>query len=166
MKQMVLAALAAMFLSACAASGSIQTLSASAPAVDSSKTGGVEVSTSLPDQSDSLTAFRSAIVAQLVNKKVFQSVGDANNSEYIVRVNVTQLSEVSQGARIFFGALAGQAGVTANVEVYDRREGRTISSMVAKGSSSGGHVFAGTTQEAFDQAAAQISDYLLQNRKL
>jgi hypothetical protein len=36
--------------------------------------------------------------------------------------------------------------------------------MVAQGKSSGGHIFAGTTQEAIDLTARQISDYLLQNR--
>jgi|AGTN01.3.fsa_nt_gi hypothetical protein len=166
MKQLLLVALSAMFLSACAASGSIQTLSANAPAVDTTKSGGVQVSTALSDKAESLDAFRNAIITQLVNKRVFGSIADTDNSDYVIQVNVVELSEVSQGARIFFGALAGQAGVTANVDIYDRREGRTVSSMVAKGTSSGGHVFAGTTQEAFDQAAAQISDYLLRSRKL
>lgn len=166
MKRIILVILTAGVLSACAASGSIQTLSANTPAVDSAKSGGVEVSTVLPDKADSATALKSAIVAQLINKKVFKSVTDVNSSDYVLKVNVVDVSEVSQGARIFLGALAGQAGITANVEIYDRREGRTLSSMVAKGSSSGGHVFAGTTQEAIDQAAAQISDYLLQNRRL
>ena len=73
---------------------------------------------------------------------------------------------MSQGARILFGALAGQAGITAQVDVFDKRSGMVISSMVAKGQSSGGHVFAGMTQEAIDQAATQIADYLLANRKL
>jgi hypothetical protein len=38
--------------------------------------------------------------------------------------------------------------------------------MEAKGKSSGGHIFAGTTQEAIEQAATQIVDFLLHNRKL
>lgn len=166
MMKFIFAVLASAFLSACAASGSIKTTSDSAPAVDSGRSGAVSVVTSMKDRDDSVVAFRNAIVTQLVNKRVFQSVSDMEQSDYVVRVNVVDLSEVSQGARIFFGALAGQASVTANVEIYDRRQDRVISAMVAQGTSSGGHVFAGTTQEAFDQAATQISDYLLQNRKL
>lgn len=153
-------------VSACAASGSVQTLSAQAPAVDSSKAGAVEVSTALPDKADSADALKRAIVSQLVNKKVFKSVTDIDASDYLLRVSVVEVNEVSQGARIMFGALAGQAAITANVEVYDRKQGRVLSSIVAKGASSGGHVFAGTTQEAIDQAATQIADYLLQNRRL
>lgn len=153
-------------VSACAASGSVQTLSSQAPAVDSSKAGAVEVSTALPDKADSADALKRAIVSQLVNKKVFKSVTDIDASDYLLRVSVVEVNEVSQGARIMFGAFAGQAGITANVEVYDRKQGRVLSSLVAKGSSSGGHVFAGTTQEAIDQAATQIADYLLQNRRL
>lgn len=115
---------------------------------------------------DSAEALKRAIVAQLVSKKVFRSVTDVDSSDYVLKVDVVEVNEVSQGARIFFGTLAGQAAITANVEVLDRKDGRILSSMVAKGQSSGGHVFAGTTQEAIDQAATQISDYLLQNRKL
>ena len=166
MVRFILVCVTAGLLSACAASGSVQTLSAQAPAVDSAKAGAVEVSTALQDKADSADALKKAIVAQLIGKKVFKSVTDIDASDYLLKVNVVEVSEVSQGARIMFGALAGQAGITANVEVYDRREGKVLSTLVAKGSSSGGHVFAGTTQEAIDQAANQIADYLLQNRRL
>lgn len=165
MFRLIATVLLAGLLSACAASGSVQTLSANPPAIDSSKAGAVEVTTALSDKVDSADALRRAIVAQLVNKKVFKSVTEASSSDYILKVNVVDLAEVSQGARFMLGALAGQAGITANVEVYDRREGRLLSSMVAKGQSSGGHAFAGTTQEAIDLAAVQISDYLPMYRK-
>lgn len=162
----VIAILCASFLSACAASGSVQKLSASAPAVDSAASGAVEVSTALPDKADSAEALKRAIVAQLVTKKVFKNVSDLSSADYVLRVNVTEVNEVSQTGRILFGALAGQASIGAQVDIYDKRQGAVISTLAAKGTSSGGHAFAGTTQDAIDLTAAQIADYLLENRKL
>lgn len=166
MFRLLLSAVLAMALSACAASGSVQTISADRAQVDSARAVTVDVTSRLAGKGDTVDALRNAIVAQLVSKKVFKSVTDMDAARYQLKVDLVEVSEVTQGARLLFGALAGQAGVTANVEIYDRQEGRVLSSLVAKGSSSGGHAFAGTTQEAVDQAAMQIADYLLQNRKL
>ena len=166
MRRIIAAALMVGFLSACAASGSIQTLSGSAPAVHSAKSGAVEVSTSLPDKSETVAALKAAITAQLVNKRMFKSITDGDSSDYLLRVDITEISEVSQAARVLVGAFAGQAEIAANCTVIDRRDGRVIGKMVAKATSSGGHIFAGTTQEAIDIVALQIVDYLLANRQL
>jgi len=165
MIRLVATVLMATFLSACAASGSIQTLSRDVPTVDSTKSGAVEVTTSLPNKSETVAAFRAAVAAQIINKRVFKSVANGDSSDYMLRINLTEVSEVTQAARILLGALAGQAEITAHCVVVERG-GKVIGSMVAKGTSSGGHVFAGTTQEAIDMAATQIVDYLLSNRRL
>ena len=73
---------AALLLSACAASGSVQLTSASSPAVDSTKSGSVEVSTALADKIDTTDALKRAIVAQIVSKKVFKSVTDGDGVDY------------------------------------------------------------------------------------
>ena len=155
--------LAALWLSACAAGSSIQTITP-APQINSTLTGAVDVYSSIPDTSGNANLLRAALVAELANKKVFKSITDQGSADYLIRVNITQISEVGQGARIMLGALAGQAAIVANCEVFDRKQNAVIGNMVAQGKSSGGHIFAGTTQEAIDLAARQISDYLLQNR--
>jgi len=165
MKKIIIVGLMAGFLSACAASGSIQTTS-TAPVVDSNQSASVDVQSVLPDKADSAQALRNAIASQLVNKKAFRSITDSSSSDYLLRVTVTNVSEVSQGARILLGALAGQASISASCEVVDRKQDKVIGSMTTNAKSSGGHIFAGTTQEAIDIAATQIVDYLLQNRKL
>jgi hypothetical protein len=153
----------ALWLSACAAGSSVQSISG-APQINSTLGGAVDVYSSVPDTSGNAAALRSALVAQLQAKKVFKAITDPDSADYLVRVNVTQISEVGQGARIMLGALAGQASVVANCEVFDRKQNAVIGNMVAQGKSSGGHIFAGTTQEAIDLTARQISDFLLQNR--
>jgi hypothetical protein len=165
MRNIIAAGLLAGGLSACAASGSIQTTS-TAPIVDSTLAASVDVQTPLPNKGDSAAALRNAIAAQLVNKKAFRAVTDNASSDYLLRVTVTDVHEVGQGARILLGALAGQASITASCEVVDRKQDKVIGSMTTNAKSSGGHIFAGTTQEAIDVAATQIVDYLLQNRKL
>lgn len=154
-----------LLLSACAASGSVQGTSANPPVLDSAKAGAVEVATALPNTNESVDALKSALISQIVNKKVFKSI-DADGADYLLKVNVVDITEVSQPTRLLLGALAGRAGITANVDILDRKGGTVIGSMVATGRSSGGNIFAGTTQEAIDQAATQITDYLLRNRKM
>jgi hypothetical protein len=46
------------------------------------------------------------------------------------------------------------------------KNGQVLGQMAVSGQSSGGHIFAGTTTEALDQAATQLADYLLRNRKI
>ena len=166
MRRIFTAALVAGFLSGCAASSSIQPVQGNAPAVDSAKSGAVEVSTSLPGKSETAAALKAAIAAQLVSKRVFKSVADAATSDYVLRVDIVEVSEVNQATRILLGALAGQSEITANCAVLERKGNKVIGSMVAKGASSGGHIFAGTTQETIDVVATKIVDYLLINRKI
>lgn len=156
----------ALLLSACAASGSIQVTSSVPASIDSAKSGAVDVATSVAGKTETADALQKAIISQLLSKNVFKSVTATDQSDYLLKVNVVDVKEVSQGARIMLGALAGKAGITAQVDVLDRRNGTVTGSMVAKGQSSGGTVFAGTTQEAIDQTATQIVDYLLRSRRL
>ena len=44
-------------------------------------------------------------------------------------------NEVSQGARIFFGVLAGSNTLQASVDVFDNETNRKVSSFIASGES-------------------------------
>ncbi len=154
----------ALLLSACAASGSVQMKPAGFSAVDSKKSAAVEVTSSVADKADTATALKQAIVAQLASKNVFKAITTADAADYQLKVNVLSVSDVGQGTRIMLGAFAGQAEISAQVDVIDSKAGKAMGSFIAKGQSSGGTIFAGTTQQAIDQAAAQIADHLLANR--
>jgi hypothetical protein len=165
MKRILIVALA-FFLSACASSGSIKTTSLAPVAVDSAKSGAVNVVTAVAGREATADALKNAIISQLLSKKVFNSVVAEGQSDYLLKVNVVEVKEVTQAARILLGALAGQAKITAQVDVLDRTDSTVLGSMIANGESSGGHIMAGTTQEAIDLTAIQIADYLLRNRTI
>ena len=166
MRKFFVAGLLSLFLCGCAASGSVQQTSGSVPRIDSSKIGAVLVGTKLEGASETVDGLRQAINAALINKKVFTSIGGIDVADTVIEANITQVYEVSQGARIILGALVGQASISVDVVVKNRRTGEIMGSMVAAGKSSGGHIFAGTTSTALDQAANQIADYLLRNRAI
>ncbi len=54
----------------------------------------------------------------------------------------------------------------ANVKIVDSKTRNLLAEIIATGLSSGGDVFAGTSREAIRETAAQITDYVLRNRKL
>lgn len=164
----IIASLLAMFLlSACAAGGGIQQLSTGAATIDSNKSGSVVVKSAVPGRESVAENLRQAINNQLLNKRVFAALpGNPDQADVTLDVTIVEVSEVSQGARILFGALAGQAKMVADVDVIDRKTGASLGKMRAEGKSSGGHIFAGTTSEALDQMAVQVADYLLRNRKI
>ncbi len=68
---------------------------------------------------------------------------------------IITLKKVSENARAWAGALAGQARMEVRVTVADRPSGQPIEVFIAEGVS-GKSAFAGTTDEAIQQAAQQI----------
>lgn len=167
MKRILGSLVALALLAGCAAGGAVQQTSATSVAVDSTKTGGVVVKSSVKDRESVVEGLRQAINNQLLNKRVFASLpGDVTVADIRLDVTIIEVSEVSQASRILFAALAGQAKIVADVDVIDARTNQSLGQMRAEGKSSGGHVFAGTTSEALDQMASQVADYLLRNRKI
>ena len=152
------------FFSAWVATGAVDVKAAGLTALDGKKSAGVEVTSAVPDKAESANALKQAIVAQLVSKNVFKALTASNAADYQVKVNILSVSEVAQGVRILLGAFAGKAEISTQVDVFDSKAGKSMGNFVAKGKSSSGTIFAGTTQEAIDQAAAQIADHLLANR--
>jgi len=72
-----------------------------------------------------------------------------------VGIAVKAINKVSSNARLWFGGLAGQAWVQAQVMVSDLSSGRLIEAFTAEGKS-GGSAKAGTTDEAVQRAAEQV----------
>jgi hypothetical protein len=83
-----------------------------------------------------------------------ESGGDAS-----LTITIIELTRVTRGARIAVGAMAGQASVEADVVMTDAR-GAVVARFHVKGKSSGGSVFAGTTDDALDNAAREIGSIL------
>ena len=72
-----------------------------------------------------------------------------------VSVEITAIQKVSDNAREWEGALAGRASIWLRVTVADLKSGRPIELFSAEGQS-GKSAFAGTTDEAIQQAAQPV----------
>jgi hypothetical protein len=100
------------------------------------------------------------IVSGLREKQVFASVSgnqaDINSAGGIsVAADIKEINKVSDNARLWAGALAGRARILIHVTVSDLSSGNQIEVFEAEGKS-GQSAFAGTTDEAIQQAADQI----------
>jgi hypothetical protein len=100
------------------------------------------------------------IVSELRETQLFPNVSgnpaDTNQAAGTkITAEIKAIHNVSDQARDWAGALAGQAQILVQVTVTDLSSGSQIESFAAEGRS-GKSAFAGTTDEAIQQAAAQI----------
>ena len=73
--------------------------------------------------------------------------------ELLVEAEVININRVSRAARVLAGGLAGLASVELQVKLVDQKENKLIGETNVTGKSSGGTIFAGTTEEAIKEAA-------------
>ena len=76
--------------------------------------------------------------------------------ELFVKAEVIKINRVSTGARIMAGGLAGQASVELKVKLVDYKDNKLIGETNVTGKSSGGTIFAGTTEEAIKEGAKGV----------
>lgn len=80
--------------------------------------------------------------------------------DFALHVELVTLSRVSTGARIMVGAFAGRATVGLVVELLNTRTGATVGACSIEGKSSGGSVFAGTTEQAIERAVERVMEFI------
>ena len=121
----------------------------------------VETSGSLDNLETDRRLLNDVIITGLRETQMFGSVSgnkaDANSGGGIkVNVDIKKVSKVSNSARAWFGALAGRARILVQVTISDLNSGKQIETFETEGKSSGGSDLAGTTDEAFQQAARRV----------
>ena len=72
-----------------------------------------------------------------------------------IESDIRAIKPVSDDARQWFGALAGQAQILVKVTIFDLKSGNQIESFEVEGKS-GQSAYAGTTDEAIQKAAEQV----------
>jgi Domain of unknown function (DUF4410) len=121
----------------------------------------VETSSSLSDAETQRRLLNALIISGL---KETQKFGHVNGNKIAVslgsgmkvNVNIKEINKVSDSARAWVGTFAGQARILVQVTVADLKSGNQIEAFQAEGKSSGGSVFAGTTDQAIQLAADQV----------
>jgi len=120
----------------------------------------VESTSSLGDLDTEKHLLGDLIVSGLREKQYFTNVSgnkeDVKSGSGIkVTADIKEINKVSDNARLWTGALAGQARILVQVTVSDLNSGNQIEAFEAEGKS-GKSAFAGTTDEAIQLAAGQI----------
>ncbi|HOP62994.1 MAG TPA: DUF4410 domain-containing protein [Spirochaetota bacterium] len=80
----------------------------------------------------------------------------SDKGELKLDVTITEIKKINQTERVLLGALAGKARVKAIVNLSTLDSGKMISQFEVEGTSSGGSIFAGTTEQAVDMTAEYI----------
>lgn len=155
---MVLAVMFALSFYGCASTSSVNTAIAPTIPLDSFKTVSVNVQTKVEDSEKEAKTFKEILSSEL--KKNRWEVLDGNpQCQLELSATITNLNKVAGASRILLGALAGKASVDVDVIVKDAK-GKVISQFTANGKSSGGTIFAGTTDQALEKAAAQMAAFM------
>jgi hypothetical protein len=82
-----------------------------------------------------------------------------------IHSEITAIKKVSDSSRLWFGGLAGQARVVAQVTISDLGSGQAIEIFATEGRS-GQSARAGTTDEAIQLAAEQVANEVLKINSL
>lgn len=82
----------------------------------------------------------------------------------VLELSVTQLRRVSKARRYWLAAMAGRASIEVHARLFNPMTGVDVGAACIRGSSSGGHMYAGTTDEAIREAAKAIVAFVESSR--
>jgi hypothetical protein len=120
----------------------------------------VETSSSLGDLESEKRLLNDSIITGLKETGFFVNVSgnkaDVNSGNGLkISAEIKEIHKVSDNARLWMGALAGQARIVVRVTVTDLNSGNQIETFEAEGKS-GKSAQAGTTDEAIQRASEQV----------
>jgi len=109
--------------------------------------------------------FQTRVQHQIYSLNLFDDVIIAkcpDDAESIIMLNgdITYMKRVSRADRIAAGALAGKARVDIEVDLVDFQSGEVVGEASFQGTSSGGSMFAGTTEQALENTSQLIADFI------
>lgn len=124
----------------------------------------VDVASNGPVTAAEAESFASQVVAKLDATGKFSDVarkGSMIGSEdLLVKCEVSDIRRVTTAARALVGAMAGRASMDVHVTLIEPASGKTVGEANVSGVSSGGTIFAGTTEQAIEKAAEAVADYV------
>ena len=108
-----------------------------------------------------ISNLKNQIIKDLKKEGFFEVLN--SNGELKLNVEITKVKQVSGAARVLLGAFAGRAKVFAKCEIIDARTNEVLRKFEAEGESSGGSIFAGTTNQAIEEISKSIVNYIKSN---
>jgi len=156
---MVVVMISAVTFYGCASTSSVNSTVAPTAAFDSFKTLSINVQTKVEDSEKEAQTFKEILAAEIKKKNKWEVIDANPQCQIEISATITNINKVGGAARIILGALAGRASVDVDVIVKDAK-GKVISQFAVSGKSSGGTIFAGTTNQALEKAAEQIAAFM------
>ncbi len=122
----------------------------------------VIVDTIIPSSEKEIEAIEQKLIEKLREANIFSKVSIKNQkSDLIIKVQIEELVKVSKSDRFWFGSLAGRAKVAGKVTLIESFSGKVLVSFDLEAISSGGTIFAGTTEQAIDNFVEKLTDFIL-----
>lgn len=113
------------------------------------------------DSQEAMEEMRARLFGLLVSQGIFaQVVAPTKPADYRMEVILSGVDEVSQGARIFFGVLAGSNEITAHVKLTDLIDGRQVASMVVSGESASHPM---SSENDMEDAIREVTSRIIQS---
>ena len=135
------------------------------------KSAKVEVKSTAANRPEKIDEFLEQLESRIIVKlrdmqtfeKIYSNADTDSHAELHIVVTITKIRDIDNYDRVMFGALAGQAKTTAMVEIKDEATGRLIGSGQIEGKSSNGTVLSGTTPQAVDRVADEVTNIIRKN---
>ncbi|MFI4891263.1 MAG: hypothetical protein ACHQIL_12095 [Steroidobacterales bacterium] len=146
----------------CASSGAVRTVSAPAGnIVVAHEVARVTATSTVADAGKEVQLLSALVISGLEKSGKFERVTGSpdiapNGAGVAIAAEIRDLRGVSEAGRIWFGGLAGRARLLVHVTLTDASTSAQLEGFDAEGRSSGGTIFAGTTDQAIQRAAEQI----------
>jgi hypothetical protein len=121
----------------------------------------VTVNTILPDCKKEIEQIEKSLTAKLKEYNIFSKITDKSQSpDLIIKVEIEELVKVSKSERFWFGAMAGRGKVNGRITLIEEFSGKIIGSFYVESLTSGGSIFAGTTEQAINNFIEKIISFI------
>lgn len=157
-----------LWLGACTSSGSVQMTHAKTSPIPSGSTVALEVVANLSDDADgdaradaseTIHRLKARLFGRLVSEAIFRQVlQPGEEADYNMNVTLLNAEEISQSARILFGALAGSNTLSARVTLHNAESDELVTEFEVGGESAS-HPF--SSENDLDDAVREAVDEII-----
>ncbi len=124
----------------------------------------IEVTSLIPDSQKETEQIKKSLIEKLKSSNVFKDVVENNQkAEVLIKVEIKELNKVSPWDRFWYGAMAGRAKVVGKLTIFEGFSGKIMGSFYVESLSSGGTVFAGTTEDSLNKFVEEVVKTILEN---
>ncbi|GAB5045730.1 DUF4410 domain-containing protein [Thermodesulfovibrio sp. TK110] len=128
------------------------------------KTASVTVNTLLPDCEKEIIQIEKNLTEKLKEANIFSRILEKEQSaDLIIKVDIEELAKVSKSDRFWYGAMAGRGKVAGRITLIEGFSGKILGSFYVESLTSGGTIFAGTTEQAIDNFIEKIISFIQEN---